>query len=90
LGEERLESGLRRNVAFGGELFRPLEQRGLGRIAPDGSERREIVERFLQCRGRYPLSAPGSGGACFGASLVSVGRFAVTQSTMPPFSAQAL
>src|SRR5262249_56084846 len=36
-----------------------------------------------------PLSAPGSGGACLGASFVSVGRFAASHSTIPPLSALA-
>ena len=36
-----------------------------------------------------PFSAPAAGGACFGASLVSVGRLAASHSTMPPLSAAA-
>ena len=40
-------------------------------------------------RGLQPFNAPGSGGACLGASFVSVGRLAVSQSTIPPFNAEA-
>ena len=77
------------------------QQRCLGASPRIVASERELFERLVEgrhrCRcgiARNRLASlsmrPGSGVACFGASFVSVGRFAASQSAMPPLSAAAL